>query len=229
MYYFIDCSIKTHGRVSCGQARHTEHKCVIYANQNFANFSLPYLEKYCACLYQIIYFILCMLVESLVFSHYTYALPVWGPAIHKDSLHRLIHLHNHGVRLTCGLRKYDHMSQHRAWLGWLPVDSFVKYRSLLTLFYDYYIGEGVALNPAIQFGRTHCYETRCPPHHVNAFRFKKSFGQRQFRCRASTWWNSLPFHLFQGVAAFRAGLFTHLLQETVTWLIFDFIVIVRVV
>jgi len=27
-----------------------------------------------------------MLIESLVFSQYTYALPVWGPAINKDSL-----------------------------------------------------------------------------------------------------------------------------------------------
>ena len=33
------------------------------------------------------------------------------------------------------------------------VDSFVKYHSLLTLF-DYYTGGGVALNLAIQFGRT---------------------------------------------------------------------------
>ena len=28
-----------------------------------------------------------MLVECLVFSRYTYALPVWGPAMHKDSLY----------------------------------------------------------------------------------------------------------------------------------------------
>ena len=27
-----------------------------------------------------------MLVECLVFSRYSYALPVWGPAIHKDSI-----------------------------------------------------------------------------------------------------------------------------------------------
>ena len=77
-----------------------------------------------------------MLVECLVFSRYSYALPVWGPAIHRDSLSRLSHLHNCGIRLTCGLRKYNHVSQHRVRLGWLPVDSFVKYRSLITLFRD---------------------------------------------------------------------------------------------
>ena len=41
-----------------------------------------------------------MLVECLVFSHYTYALPVWGPVIHKDSLYRLTCLHHRGVWLT---------------------------------------------------------------------------------------------------------------------------------
>ena len=108
------------------------------------------------------------------------------------------------------------MLQHRTRLRWLPIDSFVKYRSLLTLFHDYYIGEGVILTPAIQFGRNHLYEIRHPPHHVNSFRFKNLFGQKHFQCQTYAWWNSLPLHLFQDVAAFCAGLFTHLLQETVT-------------
>ena len=82
-----------------------------------------------------------MLVECLVFSRYTYALPVWGTAIHKDSLSQLTHL-------------YNHVSQHGAQLGWL-LDCFVNIASL-------------------------------------------------------------PFHLFQDVAAFWDGLFTHLLQETMT-------------
>ena len=60
-----------------------------------------------------------------------------------------------------------------------------------------YIGEGIFLNPAIQFGRNDLYETRHPPHHVNTFRFKKSFGQKHFWCQTSAWWNILPLHLFQ--------------------------------
>ena len=47
-----------------------------------------------------------MLMESLVFSRYTYALPVWGPAISRDCLSRLDCLQNRAVCLTCGLRKY---------------------------------------------------------------------------------------------------------------------------
>ena len=48
-----------------------------------------------------------MLMESLVFSRYTYALPVWGPAINRDCLSRLDRLQNRAVRLTCGLQGYD--------------------------------------------------------------------------------------------------------------------------
>ena len=77
-----------------------------------------------------------MLVECLVFSRYSYALSVWGPAAHRDSLSRLARLHNRGVRLTCGLRKYDHVLQHRARLGWLPVESFVKYIAPLLHYFE---------------------------------------------------------------------------------------------
>ena len=104
-----------------------------------------------------------MLMESLIFPHYTYALPVWGPAIHQDSLSRLSCLHNRAVRMTCNLRKYDHVSFHRARLRWLPVSMFIsEYRSLLTMFYNYYLNKGVALNPPILFGTQHSYETRQP-------------------------------------------------------------------
>ena len=89
------------------------------------------------------------------------------------------------------IRKYDHISQHRARLGWLPVESFVKYRSLIALFRDYYVGRGVSLNPALQFGRTHSYGTRCPAHHITTSRLKKSFSQKHFRHKVLTWWNSL--------------------------------------
>ena len=48
-------------------------------------------------------------------------------------------------------------------------------------------------------------------------RLKRSFNQKHFRhTEASIWWNSLPSSLFQDIDMFRYGLFTHLLQETVT-------------
>ena len=126
---------------------------------------------------------------------------MWGLAAHRDSLSRLACLHNRGVHLTCGLRKYDHVSQHRACLGWLLVESFVKYRSLIiTLFRDYYVGRGVSLNPALQFGRTHSYETRCPAHHITTSRLKKSFSQKHFRHKVAI--NMMEFSSFKFVSEY---------------------------
>ena len=51
------CSIiKTHSRVSCGQEKTREHKCVIYVNQNYADFSLLYLKSYHTDFYEIYIF-----------------------------------------------------------------------------------------------------------------------------------------------------------------------------
>ena len=92
---------------------------------------------------------------------------VWGPGLNTDSLSHLRQLHNCSFPLTCGLRKYDHVSKHREQLGWLPVDSFVRYCSLCR---DYYTSRSVPFNPAFEFSRTHCYETRCPLHHITTIR-----------------------------------------------------------
>ena len=100
-----------------------------------------------------------MLIESLVFSQYTYALHVWGPTISKDSMSLLQRMQNRAVHMTCGLRKYDHVSQDRANLGWLPMSEFVKYRTILTMFGQHYLGEGILLQPPIDFGRKHSYRT----------------------------------------------------------------------
>ena len=50
-----------------------------------------------------------MLIDSLVASHLVYALSVWGPSLSVGLLHRITQLHNRGVRMIFGLRKYDHV------------------------------------------------------------------------------------------------------------------------
>ena len=46
-------------------------------------------------------------------SHLNYALSVWGPSLNKDLFSRLCRLHDRAVCVTCGLRKYDHVSDCR--------------------------------------------------------------------------------------------------------------------
>ena len=69
---------------------------------------------------------------------------------------------------------------------------YIRYRSLLTMFYNCYLSKGVALNPQILFGTQHSYETRQPKHCAGTVHCRKSFTQRFFRHQAATWWNSLP-------------------------------------
>ena len=69
--------------------------------------------------------ILKMLMDTLVLSQF-YALPVWGPSLGTAAVtvSRLQRLCNRAVRVTCGLRKYDHVSATRHNLGWLLFDLF---------------------------------------------------------------------------------------------------------
>jgi len=48
--------------------------------------------------------------------------------------------------LACGLQKYDHVSQYQARLGWLPIDQFVEYKSVLAMFYQHYLGSGILIH-----------------------------------------------------------------------------------
>ena len=56
--------------------------------------------------------VLKLLIDALVLSHLTYALPVWGAAISKQCLTCLQRQHNRAVRIVRNLRKFDHVSAH---------------------------------------------------------------------------------------------------------------------
>ena len=79
---------------------------------------------------------------------------MWGPTISKNTVSRLQHMQNRAVRITCEIWKYEHVSQYRANLEWLPVPEFVQYRTNLMMFGQHYLGD---------FGRKHSYETRSSP------------------------------------------------------------------
>ena len=61
-------------------------------------------------------------------------------------------LQNRTIHLVCELQYYDHVSQCWARLGWLLIDQFVQYRSVLAMFYQHYLGDGILFNPSIEFG-----------------------------------------------------------------------------
>ena len=132
-----------------------------------------------------------MLIDSLVLSHINYALPAWGPMLVKGSLQRLQRLLNWGVRITAGLRKYDHISSHRARLRWLPVESQIEYRSLCAIHRQYSSHQCVPLDPPIVFGTQHSYSTRSSERFANIHCCRLTKTQRSFRYAGAMWWNKL--------------------------------------
>ena len=68
----------------------------------------------------LITYILLDTIMVLVLSHLNYALPVWGLPLNSDLVSCLCHFHNWAVRVTCGLRRYDHVSDCRLRLRWFP-------------------------------------------------------------------------------------------------------------
>ena len=66
------------------------------------------------------------------------------------------------VYIVKNLKKFDHVSAHRTELGWLPVDTLIRYRTLCTM-HQLYHRTFTLLNPPILFGPQHTYSTRCPP------------------------------------------------------------------
>jgi len=111
-----------------------------------------------------------MLIESLVFSRYIYALSVWGSAISKDSLCRLNQFQDRAVCLACGSMTMC-----------LNVGQDLSGFQLISLcdakvFWQHYLGGGILFDLLIKFGNKHSYRTRQLPWFGNISRCKTCFG-----------------------------------------------------
>ena len=79
-----------------------------------------------------------LLIDSLVFSHLTYALPVWGTSVKQSLTQRLVRFQNRAVRLLYNLQRMDHVTEYYRYAEWLPLPQLVMYRSLCLMFYQYH-------------------------------------------------------------------------------------------
>ena len=150
-----------------------------------------------------------LLIDSLVFSHVNYSLPVWGPSLHQTHFQRLKRMQNRAVRLCRNLKKFDHITEHYRALRWLPLEYLIQYRCLCLMNRQYHGYKCIALCPPLQFGRFHQYGTRVRPTSAHIERCRLSHTQKHFRYKASHWWNSLPQHI-TSVGTFSYSLFNYL-------------------
>ena len=134
-----------------------------------------------------------LLIDSLVFSHLAYALSVWGPSVKQQSVQRLQQsvqrlqrFQNRAIRLLYHLQCFDHVTVHYRSAKWLPF-SLVKYHTVCIMFYQYHhdYGQGIPLEPPIQFGKLSKYHTRTKENFAQPLRCHLSFAQSFFRNRGT--------------------------------------------
>ena len=119
-------------------------------------------------------YLLKLLVESLVFFHLSYALPVWGPSLNQQLYQRLEQT----------LSKFDHVSDHYRSLSWLPVQQLIQFRSVGMMYHQYHHSRGISLSPPIKFGRCQSvYDTRATGYFASLERFHLRFLQFFFGLR----------------------------------------------
>ena len=127
-----------------------------------------------------------LLVESLVFSHLSYCLPVWGPSLTPQLSQRLERIQNRAVRLCKHLSKFDHVSEHYCQLKWLPLRKLIQLHSVCLMYCHYHRTKCIPLMPPIEFGPCHShYDTRTVAHFANPKRFRLIFSQNFFCFTAS--------------------------------------------
>ena len=107
-------------------------------------------------------------------------------------LSRLKRMQNRAVRLAFSLKKYDHVSDYYKRLHWLPLDQFIKFRSVCSMYKQFHQRRCIPLEPPIQFGQSHSHYTRTSSSFARIVRYNLNFSQRFFRYRVTQWWNSLP-------------------------------------
>ena len=137
-------------------------------------------------------------MDSLVFLHMQYALPVWGPSLYQHYLQRLQRLQHRAVRLIFSLHKIDHVSKHYKQLQWLDFDQPIQFHLVCVMFHQYHRSKGILLSPPIEFGNHTPYCTRTQPHlsiliNVDYHNLNSFFGI----LLATSYWNNLALHMKQ--------------------------------
>lgn len=116
----------------------------------------------------------------------------------EEQLNKLERLQNLCIRFIFGLRKYDHISEFRNKLKWLPIR---LRRNTHTLSFLY----GILFNPCLPFYLKERFKFRHQHHERNLRsasnlllatpRHCSHFYQQSFTVKAISLWNSLPSHL----------------------------------
>ena len=103
-----------------------------------------------------------LLVDSLVSSHFTYALCAWGPFLIQQQQQQLQRLQNCAVWFCTSSRKFESVWRYHYQLQWLPISELIQYQSLHQMYYQFHSQQShcISLNLPIQFGHHYLHHTR---------------------------------------------------------------------
>ena len=137
--------------------------------------------------------------------------------LNEDLLNKLQRLQNLCVRFIYGLRKFDHVSEYRSKLKWLPI-RLRRDEHVLTLLYNvlYDPRTPTYLKERFQYlGSGHCRTLRSMSDNVLLAPLTRSgYYRESFTVRATHLWNKLPSEIrhSKSLAIFRTKLHNYLLE-----------------
>ncbi|XP_045446959.1 uncharacterized protein LOC123655168 [Melitaea cinxia] len=118
--------------------------------------------------------------------------------LREDQLNKLERLQNLCIRFIYGLRKYDHVSEFRAKLKWLPI-RLRRNTHVLSLLYS------ILFNPILPSYLKERFEFLCDSHNrslrssenltLKIGKHSTAFYSKSFCIEAARLWNTLPFHI----------------------------------
>lgn len=138
------------------------------------------------------------IVTALVISRVNYCLSVYGNGT-KKNLNRLQKILNFATRVIFGRRKFDHVTDLREKLNWMPPEYMYKLQTMATAHKAIHYGEPVAL--ASMFTKNRDSSTRDrntrQDNLLQLQRPRLETGKRRFSYRAAALLNDLPPDLSQ--------------------------------
>jgi len=139
-----------------------------------------------------------LVTQSLIVSLFDYADVVYIPCLNKRLLHRIQLIQNSCLRLSYGIRKYDHISPSYQRSGWLNIYQRFIVHLCCTIYKTLhsntplYLRDLLHLNIESHSGMSidtrHQNLLSCPSHHTKKF-------QNAFSYSSAKFYNSLPPHI----------------------------------
>ena len=138
--------------------------------------------------------IVSMLVSALVLSQIRYCLPVYGNGT-KKNMDRIQKILNFAAKVIYGRKKFDHVSDLREQLGWLPAQLMADHATLCLAQKVLVSGEPSSLAVTLRYNRDSRQRNTRQDDLLHVPRSRTEAGKRRFCVRAPALHNSLSSDL----------------------------------